>query len=454
MNSKLWTKILAFDLDHPMSEYGFSTRLANENYWTKDFTEKAILEYRKFMYLAGTSDLMVSPSEIVDVVWHQHLIFTQSYADFCDLIGKTIQHLPSTHNREDYEKFKLAKERTRKLYLNTFGEQPKEIWEYSGMFESLELSKAKLKVRTIIILGILLCASLIIPAYYLLKPLFVEIENPDFLIGFVTISLWTVAGLEVYNRNYLSGVVNKFHDFTFIHHLQPTELIYLKTQKLSNVLHGTINQLVEDKKVIVNEDFTIEKVRNSHPSTLEEYQALEVLDYWGKTHYPNLIKHLLEKPVFWNVANCMDAFKKYFIKSNAFGRLFYINFGIFAGLFLLGLTRFTTGLLSGKPVIYISIAIIVWACVVGVYLWRLPNLVGTNIIPKLYQYQILPARQIAGNWQWQYFLYGTPALTASFIPIVTYIDRNNDKNSGSCGTTCGSSCGSSCGSCGGCGGGD
>ena len=31
MNKELWDKIVKFDLDDPISEYGFSTRLANEN---------------------------------------------------------------------------------------------------------------------------------------------------------------------------------------------------------------------------------------------------------------------------------------------------------------------------------------------------------------------------------------------------------------------------------------
>src|SRR5262249_27909909 len=99
MKNELWEKILEFDFDDPPSQYGFSTRLANENYWTKKFTQKAILEYKKFMYLAATSESMVSPSEIIDVVWHQHLIFTKSYREFCAVIGKEVQHVPSTHNR-------------------------------------------------------------------------------------------------------------------------------------------------------------------------------------------------------------------------------------------------------------------------------------------------------------------------------------------------------------------
>ncbi len=130
------------------SEYGFSTRLANENFWTKDFTQKAILEYKKFMYLAATSDFMVSPSEIVDTVWHQHLIFTHSYQEFGRLLGKQIQHIPSTHNKEDFQKFKQAKDRTTQLYETNFGSQPKGIWECVGMYESLNLKKANSRKDT------------------------------------------------------------------------------------------------------------------------------------------------------------------------------------------------------------------------------------------------------------------------------------------------------------------
>ena len=121
MNKELWDNILQFEFDDRLSEYGFATRLANENFWTKAFTELAILEYKKFMYLAATSEMMVSPSEIVDTVWHQHLIFTTSYQSFCEMTGKQIQHIPSTHNRDEFEKFSQAKERTQKLYSSIFG---------------------------------------------------------------------------------------------------------------------------------------------------------------------------------------------------------------------------------------------------------------------------------------------------------------------------------------------
>ena len=110
MNKTLWEKVLAFSFDQPNDQYGFSTRLALENHWTIHFTQSAIIEYKKFLFLAATNNEMVSPSEIVDIVWHQHLIFTNSYSDFCDLLGKRIEHIPSTHNRSEFDKFKMAKE--------------------------------------------------------------------------------------------------------------------------------------------------------------------------------------------------------------------------------------------------------------------------------------------------------------------------------------------------------
>src|SRR4051812_15175369 len=64
MQTALWKKVLAHDFDQPLTSFGFSTRVARENFWTRNFTSKAIIEYKKFMFLAATSDMMVSPSPI------------------------------------------------------------------------------------------------------------------------------------------------------------------------------------------------------------------------------------------------------------------------------------------------------------------------------------------------------------------------------------------------------
>lgn len=451
MNKELWDKILQFDFDNPPSEYGFSTRLANENFWTKDFTELAILEYKKFMYLATTSEFMVSPSEIVDTVWHQHLIFTQSYQDFCNIIGKQIQHIPSTHNKEEFEKFRQAKERTKKFYTNIFGEQPNVIWEYNDMYGSLNLDKAKFKIRTFIIIGILVFIAFTIPAYFALKPIYLQIHNPYFIIGFIALSILTFIGLEIYNRKKLKSIVKSFDDNSFIYKLQPFELVYLKTQKLGNVINGTVNELIDNKTIVVNIDNTIELVKSNNTNSREELQTTTVLSELGRTFYPNLLRQLANKPIFWNTANCMDAFRKYFNKSKKFGNLFYLNFGILTILLMVGFIRLTSGVLREKPVTQILIATIILTIIIIAYLNRLAKLVCTQTIPDLYKSEILLTKQIDDNWQWSYFLLGSAVLTTTFVPLVNYIDKNNN-NGSSCGTSCGSSCGSSCSSCGGCGG--
>jgi hypothetical protein len=398
---------------------------------------------------------MVSPSGIIDVVWHQHLIFTQAYQEFTSMIGKLIQHVPSTHNKQDFEKFRQAKIRTNKLYVEYFGEQPASIWNFSDMYEILALDKAKIKIRTFTLAGILLFAFLTIPAYYLLKPLYVSIHNPDFVLGFIVIAILIFTCLELFNRMYLTKLVNGFRDDSHLHSLKPLELVYLKTQKLSNVVNGIVNEFVQENKIKVHKDSSIEKSTIGKPGSVEEFQTLEVLGSLGRTFYPNLLKALVNKPIFSNVSNCMDALKKYFIKSRKFGILFYINFTTLALLFLIGIARFASGVLREKPVTQIFISMVILTIITIFYLDRLTKFVCTHTIPKLYVSVLLPKRKIDDSWQWRYFLLGTSALAISFIPIVNYIDKSKQIGGGcgtSCGTSCGSSSASSCSSCGGCGG--
>jgi hypothetical protein len=456
MNKELWNKILSFDFDNPPSEYGFSIRLANENFWTIDFTQQAILEYKKFMYLAATSDLMVSPSEIIDTVWHQHLIFTHSYQEFCTILEKQIQHLPSTHNKEDLQKFKLAKERTIKFYENIFGSQPKSIWEYPDMYASLNLEKAKFKLRTFLIIGILGFLALTTPFYLLLRPVYVNLDNPYFILVLICLSALLFPVLELYNKVQLKRIAKTFDKNSFIYDLQPFELVYLKTQKLSKVIIGTLNEMVVNKTVKVKSNNLLELNINGPIQSSEQHQAVKALKELGKTTFHNLLSQLVLKPIFWNTANCMNAFKKYFNKSKAFGKLFYLNFGVLSLLIMIAFVRLVTGILRDKPVLQISIAVIALIALTIFYLNRLTKLVCTKTIPDLYRNDILPARKIEENWQWAYFLLGTAALTTSFKPVINYSNNNGDSGGagGGCGSSGGSSCGSSCSSCGGCGGGD
>jgi hypothetical protein len=210
MNQVLWQKVEAFSLEPSFSEYGMTLRLAQENYWTEDFTEKAILEYKKFMYLAAVADAMVSPSYIVDIVWHTHLIFTQSYTAFCDVLGKRIEHIPSTHKREEFDRFQQAKTRTQKLYNEHFGPQPEIFWEYDTIHKPLLLDKSKFKLKSVLI-GLLAAFPLMLIVFpWVLKDLFVQIDNPFFLFLYALMILLTAVVLTFYNQSKVKQLIHSW----------------------------------------------------------------------------------------------------------------------------------------------------------------------------------------------------------------------------------------------------
>jgi hypothetical protein len=464
MPTQLWSKVLTLDLDQSMSSYPFSIRLADENFWTRNFTRKAILEYKKFMYLAATSEHMVSPSPIIDRVWHEHLMFSKSYSDFCDLLGKHIQHVPATHNPAEAEKFRSAKQRTQKLYKEIFGDPPAAIWNYETMYDSLHLAKANIKIRTFIIIGIFVSAALTVLALYLLKPVLLKIGNPTFLDTYLLVALVCFGGLELWNRIRLKEILLQANPESFVFDLQPVELVYLKSLKLYKAINAPINKLIVDHTIKIDKNQRMRLAAKRPPSNLEEYEIFLAFDkYCGSNTYPPLLSLLTKCPVFANISKSMDALKKYIIKSKAFGFVFYVNFTVLAMLLIVGVTRLTMGILRDKPTMYIFWAMIALTVAAAFYLYRVSRLMVTTIIPSYYQRTLVAQRFNASEWEWQYVLLGSSVLAPSFAPLDNYVQKHSSGWDGfswgtsgwdgsSCGTSSGSSCGSSCSSCGGCGG--
>nr|WP_314498021.1 hypothetical protein [uncultured Chryseobacterium sp.] len=452
MNKDLWKKIEQFDFDHPPSEYDFTLRLACENYWTQNFTRQAILEYKKFMYLAAVSDIMVSPSETVDRVWHQHLTFTKSYHELCRILRKQIQHIPSTHDKKDFTKFKLAKTHTAELYELHFGKQPVSIWKYAGPFESLHLRKSKFKLLTAVMIGISAFMILSVPLYFLMKPLYLSIKNPDFIIIYFVVIILTLCGLEWYNRRKASTTLHLFDQDSFIFDLQPYELIHLKSSNISTVIMGTVNELIDNYSIRINKDQTFSSNNPASVQSREHRQVIDLLHDLGKTSYPNFLSQLITKPVFSNTVRSMDALKKYINRSRVFGNLFIFNYIFLLSVIMFGFLRIITGVLRDKPVIQISFVVIILLFFMIGYLFRITNLFSSKILPDVYRKVILPQRNTDSNWQWSYFLLGTAVLTTSFAPLTSRSGPASDSPGGDCSTS--SSSDSSCGgsSCGGCGG--
>lgn len=150
MNKKeLWLKIKAYHFDHVVtpntwekirerfsgvdsSTLAFTDKIARKHQWKKQFCIKAIGEYKKFIFLAVVSDFNVTPSKYIDVVWHEHLLFTKAYRDFCtEIIDYNLDHypelIPIDEQTETYKEQYLA---TIRSYIKEFGMlPPAAIWD-------------------------------------------------------------------------------------------------------------------------------------------------------------------------------------------------------------------------------------------------------------------------------------------------------------------------------------
>src|SRR5690348_275204 len=93
----LLVKLQSFPLDEPGASRPFSARLREENGWNEGFTCRAIDECRRFLVLAALAGHRVSPSHVVDTVWHLHLLYTRSYwNELCgNVLGFPLHHEPS-----------------------------------------------------------------------------------------------------------------------------------------------------------------------------------------------------------------------------------------------------------------------------------------------------------------------------------------------------------------------
>ena len=127
----LWERIRDFELDDDSSSLTFTDRLARENGWSHEFAIRAIVEYKKFMFLVCISNQPLTPSDEVDQVWHLHLLYTHSYwKEFCPtVLKKEIHHGPTKGGQSEQLKFTNWYLRTLDLYKQNFSQDPPtDLW--------------------------------------------------------------------------------------------------------------------------------------------------------------------------------------------------------------------------------------------------------------------------------------------------------------------------------------
>ena len=87
-------------IDHIASyPFGFlQQRLVEKHSVAEEDARQLILEFRRFMVIARLRGAPLAvPNGAVDQVWHELLLFTKRYRDFCaEAVGEFVDHVPHT----------------------------------------------------------------------------------------------------------------------------------------------------------------------------------------------------------------------------------------------------------------------------------------------------------------------------------------------------------------------
>ena len=150
VHPSLWDNITTtFTGKNPFTQ-AFANKINSKHNFTKYATVlRAIGEYKKFVYLGVLSDCHVTPSKIIDIIWHEHLLFSSGYRNFCnEIIEYDFDHHPELLPIDaQTETYNAQYEYTLKLYRSEFGiEPPTDIWGETK-YENDELSQTAFKPK-------------------------------------------------------------------------------------------------------------------------------------------------------------------------------------------------------------------------------------------------------------------------------------------------------------------
>lgn len=99
--------------------------------WTEKQAREASEQYKHYLFIlkkyayTQQQGLELPPSIDIDEVWHNHILHTKAYTDFCNKVfGQYLHHNPGhgTDAGEAYEKFERMFEITQELYYKETGD--------------------------------------------------------------------------------------------------------------------------------------------------------------------------------------------------------------------------------------------------------------------------------------------------------------------------------------------
>ncbi|MCS3810439.1 TIGR04222 domain-containing membrane protein [Xanthomonas sp. 4461] len=127
----LWQRLQAYRFGGDADALpAFVRRVAKQARCSVGQAQQAVDEYRRFCFLACTDTRDVTPSPLVDQVWHTHLTDTREYwQQFCpQVLQTTLHHQPGRGGSDDAARFQAQYRQTLERYRTHFGPPPVQVW--------------------------------------------------------------------------------------------------------------------------------------------------------------------------------------------------------------------------------------------------------------------------------------------------------------------------------------
>lgn len=106
-------------------------RLEEKEGMDKKQAQEVFEDMLRFLFLCGTNDLPLGPSEKIDTAWHHFILFTREYQKFCErYFGRFIHHSPA-EVQKDFNGPEIAR-RTMKKAQEAFHTLSSN-WSYANM---------------------------------------------------------------------------------------------------------------------------------------------------------------------------------------------------------------------------------------------------------------------------------------------------------------------------------
>ncbi len=456
----LWKRIEEFSIDDLHAEVRFSDKLARENNWSKEYTQRVISEYKKFIFLCCVLPNGASPSDVVDQAWHIHLTYTINYwKEFCQkTLGKEIHHHPSKGGIAEKKKHTGWYADTLSQYKYYFDTAaPADIWP---PLQDNEISSSRESGGQIsgIKYFLYFLPAFFVPLFYGKLHIYV-LTGPQFLIFFGIL----LAGLALaltkryqHKKKILEDIISQY-DTSQSNIFQVTRFVHGQIRSLQTAIVDLAYRglLVPGNKkhFLVNTDTYVENIAEANPLL------------------PGLVRnyHHGEAITVSQLEKICDTYKTYDLNLynlyHEVRKRDQLSIALLIFPLLIAVLRFLQGISNERPVAYLFMLSLACLAIGLMIIWRI-------------SYPVMLQRYFKNKYEQKGWVThdgntAIPAIGFAFLGIVaisgmgggeniqnTFRDYkwNNSSSTSGCGSSgCGSGCGSGCsggGGCGGCGGGD